>query len=170
MSGVALLLKELMTKQPVLSLAVAESLTAGHLQARISAVSGASEFFLGGVTCYTADQKVNILEVGRKEADEPGSFSLEVAEQMARGVCTLFNADIGVATTGYAEPNEKDKIAVPQAYWAIARRGSSSGEFDVCHGLVTCPIGTRRVEAQAAIAEMVLVELVAFVQTIRSQA
>jgi len=43
-------LKELMLRPPALTLAVAESVTAGHVQARVAAVSGASEFFLGGLT------------------------------------------------------------------------------------------------------------------------
>ena len=43
------------------TLAVAESLTCGHLQALVGSVSGASDFFCGGVTAYNIDQKVRHL-------------------------------------------------------------------------------------------------------------
>ena len=39
-------------------LAVAESMTGGRLQARITEISGASSFFLGGVTAYALAQKI----------------------------------------------------------------------------------------------------------------
>ncbi len=46
-------LKELMLRAPRRTLAVAESLTAGHVQARVASIAGASGYFLGGVTAYT---------------------------------------------------------------------------------------------------------------------
>ena len=58
-----------MLRAPRLTLAVAESLTCGHLQAAIGAISGASEFFRGGLTAYTLAQKVRHLGVDRAAAD-----------------------------------------------------------------------------------------------------
>ena len=58
-------LKDIMLRGPRLTLAVAESLTGGRVQARITAISGASEFFLGGMTAYSLDQKVRHLGVSR---------------------------------------------------------------------------------------------------------
>ena len=62
-------LRNLMIARPPLTLAVAESLTSGHLQAAIGARSGASDFFLGGITAYSIDQKVTHLGVDRDEAE-----------------------------------------------------------------------------------------------------
>jgi nicotinamide mononucleotide (NMN) deamidase PncC len=56
-------LPELLLREPRLTLAVAESVTAGHVQSRVAAVSGASGFFLGGVTAYSLEQKVKLLGV-----------------------------------------------------------------------------------------------------------
>ena len=66
--AVARELPELLLREPRLTLAVAESVTAGHVQARVSAVAGASNFFLGGVTAYTLEQKVKLLGVNRAAA------------------------------------------------------------------------------------------------------
>jgi nicotinamide-nucleotide amidase len=94
-------LKSLMKRPPRLMLAVAESLTAGHLQARIAAVSGASDYFLGGVTAYSLEQKVKLLGVNRAHAKRVNCVSQRVAVEMAHGVMELFGADLTAATTGW---------------------------------------------------------------------
>lgn len=144
-------LKALMLREPRLTLAVAESLTCGRLQARIGAISGASDFFLGGVTAYSLDQKVRHLGVNRAGAAAVNSVSGAVAEQMARGACILFRADVGVATTGYAEASAQWRVAAPFAWWALARRGPRGG-FSFARGRVDCP-GLSRVEVQERVAE-----------------
>ena len=104
-------LKPLFLQKPRLTLAVAESLTCGHVQARVGAISGASEFFLGGITAYTLDQKVAHLGVNRAAAKRVDCVSAAVAREMARGACQLFGSDLGLATTGYAEPSAKAGVA-----------------------------------------------------------
>ena len=165
MSPAANELKALMLRAPRITLAVAESLTAGHVQAQVAAVSGASEFFLGGVTAYSLDQKVRHLGVNRAAAKKVNCVSADIAEQMARGVCALFDADLGVATTGYAEPSAADRVTVPFAWWAVAHRGPR-GKFTVRHGRVECP-GEPRIEVQAIVAAAAVAELVAFVRELR---
>ena len=165
MPAVASELKALMLRAPRLTLAVAESLTAGHVQARVAAVSGASEFFLGGLTAYSLDEKVRHLGVNRAAAKKVNCVSAEVAEQMARGVCGLFDAEVGLATTGYAEPSAADGVAVPFAWWAVAAR-RRGGRFSLRHGRVECP-GEPRVAVQAIVAAAAVAELIAFLREIR---
>ncbi len=157
-------LKELMLLEPALTLAVAESVTAGRVQARVTAVSGASKFFLGGLTAYTLEQKVKHLGVDRVAAERVNCVSADVAEQMAQGVCGLFSADVGVATTGYAEPSLADGVAVPFAWWAVMVRGG--GMFALKRGRVECP-GATRVEAQETVADAAVAELIAVLREVR---
>jgi nicotinamide-nucleotide amidase len=147
-------LKDLMLQEPRLTLAVAESLTGGRLQARITAISGASEFFLGGMTAYSLDQKVRHLGVSRGRARAANSVSRRVAEQMAKGACALFRADAGVSTTGYAEPSAQWRVRVPFAWWAVALR-KPRGRFSVTSGIVKLP-GLTRVEVQEAVTDAAL--------------
>lgn len=86
------------------SLAVAESCTGGLLGAAIVAVPGASAFFRGGVIAYTLDAKVQLLGVDRDHAASVDCVSPRVAREMARGARALFDADVGVSTTGFAAP------------------------------------------------------------------
>jgi nicotinamide-nucleotide amidase len=157
--------KELMLRPPALTLAAAESITCGRVQAAIAAVSGASNYFRGGVTAYTLDAKVQHLGVNRAAAKKVDCVSAAVAEEMARGVSALFDCDVGVATTGYAEPVPARQIAAPFAWWALAHR--RRGKFiAVRSGRIECP-GAKRVEAQAIVAEAVLAELVAYLEMFR---
>src|SRR5215510_4086337 len=98
MSFDAVRLKELMVARG-LTLAVAESLTSGRIQAAVAAASGASNYFLGGVTVYSIEQKVRHLHVDRQHAEAVHGVSARVAEEMARGVALLFGSDYSVSTT-----------------------------------------------------------------------
>ena len=158
-------LKELLRRAPRLTLAVAESLTAGHVQALVASVSGSSAYFLGGVTAYSIEEKVKLLGVNRAAARRVNCVSAAVAEEMARGAVKLFGADLAVATTGYAEPSPADGVAEPMAWWAVAhlRRGRVVKVFS---GRVECP-GEPRLAVQQIVAAGALAELVAYVRAWR---
>jgi nicotinamide-nucleotide amidase len=104
-----------------LSLAAAESVTIGNIQAMIGAISGASTFFRGGVTAYDIDAKANILGVDRAHAETVDCVSARVAAEMAEGATRIFAADIAVATTGYAEPAGAEGPHAFYAIWDTAR-------------------------------------------------
>ena len=123
------MLKALLLAPPALTLAVAESLTGGRVQARITAISGASQFFLGGVTVYSLEAKVRLLGVDALTVRLVNGVSAEVARQMARGACQLFGADLALATTGYAEPVPERGIAIPRAHWALRHCLPGGGEI-----------------------------------------
>lgn len=165
MSAVAAELKALMLRPPRRTLAVAESLTCGQVQARVGAISGASEFFLGGITAYSLEQKVKLLGVNRAAAKRVNCVSADIAEQMAQGACRLFGADLAVATTGYAEPCADEGVAEPFAWWALAhvRRGRVK---QVRSGRIECP-GASRLQAQAIVADAVLAELLEYLRELR---
>lgn len=85
-----------------LTLATAESLTAGMIAAAIADVPGASKALLGGVVSYAFAVKQNVLGVNVKEDQV---VSEECAVQMAAGVQRLTGADIAVSATGVAGPD-----------------------------------------------------------------
>lgn len=158
-------LKPLMLAAPRLTLSVAESLTCGQVQAAIGLISGASGFFLGGITAYTLEQKVKHLGVDRAQAAAVNCVSSEIAAHMARGACGLFGSDLALATTGYAEPSPEQGAAVPFAWWALAHRRRGE-DFLVQTGRVECP-GETRVAVQAKVTDAVLTALVTYLQGLR---
>ena len=157
-------LKPLLLRKPRLTLAVAESLTSGHLQAAIGAVSGASGYFLGGVTAYSLEAKVKLLGVNRAHAKRTHCVSQRVAVEMAQGAAKRFGADIALATTGYAEPSPAAGIAEPMAWWALChvRRGRAQ----VISGQVEMPGATRQ-QAQERVTLEVLRQLAAYLREYR---
>jgi nicotinamide-nucleotide amidase len=87
-----------------LTIAFAESITGGALVSAVIAVPGASAVVAGGVVAYTVAAKVDVLGVERALIDDAGVVSEEVALAMAERARDLFDADVGVSTTGVAGP------------------------------------------------------------------
>jgi nicotinamide-nucleotide amidase len=143
--------------RPGLTVAVAESLTAGWLQTLIAAESGASGYFRGGLTAYALDVKIGLLGVDAEEATRTSGVSRRVAEEMARGACRLFGADLGLATTGWAEPLPADGVRAPFAWWALVdgRDRAEGGAWWMTLDRAEFP-GRTRVEVQRAVAETVI--------------
>ncbi len=102
-----------------LKIAVAESITCGNLQAAFGSISGASAFFEGGMTVYSSQQKSRLLNIDPQHAASVNSVSAQVASELAKGICEKFQVNIGIGTTGYAEPNTEQQIAEPIAYIAL---------------------------------------------------
>ena len=150
-------LKARVTRDPKRSLAVAESLTSGQLQSRIGLIPGASKFFRGGLTAYTIEAKVAHLGVNQKTAEACNAVSETVAKQMALGAAKSFGATIGVATTGYAEPDSEHEVTEPYALWAIAQKGPR-GRWAYTTGRVKGK-GLNRAAMQAKVANKVIVAL-----------
>ena len=86
------------------TLATAESCTGGNVAARITAISGASDYFLGGIVAYANEAKINLLGVSRETLATRGAVSAECAREMAEGARRALAADFAVSTTGIAGP------------------------------------------------------------------
>ncbi len=84
--------------------ATAESCTGGGIGARLTAVSGASGVFDGGVISYANEVKERLLGVSATDLATVGAVSAEVALQMAQGVKRLMRADWALSVTGLAGP------------------------------------------------------------------
>ncbi|MEW5761728.1 MAG: competence/damage-inducible protein A [Bacillota bacterium] len=87
-----------------LTLAVAESCTAGLLGARITSVPGSSAYFAGGVIAYSNALKERLLGVPAETLARHGAVSEETAVAMVRGVRSVTGADVALAVTGIAGP------------------------------------------------------------------
>ncbi len=155
-------IKRLLGMRPRWKLAAAESLTCGHVQARIGAVPGASNYFLGGLTAYTLDEKVRHLGVNRAHARQVDCVSQRVAVEMAQGACALFGADLAVATTGYAQSNRPAGVMNPVAWWAVCHR-RARGKSVMISGCLTVP-GAARVAVQQRVADEVLRQLARYLR------
>jgi PncC family amidohydrolase len=86
------------------TLATAESCTGGGIGAALTAVSGASVVYKGGIISYTNEVKQNLLGVPSEMLESFGAVSAPVAESMAQGARHALHADLAVSVTGLAGP------------------------------------------------------------------
>lgn len=96
------------------TVATAESLTAGMVSAALATVPGASAVLRGGIVAYHRGVKKSVLGVEPELLAQVGTVDPEVARQMAVGAAALCGSDVGVATTGVAgpEPHEGKEVGV----------------------------------------------------------
>ncbi|MFL2599496.1 MAG: competence/damage-inducible protein A [Flavobacteriaceae bacterium] len=86
------------------TLSLAESCTGGKIASRIVNLSGASQYFKGGLIPYNNNAKESLLNIPRVVIDKFSDVSEEVAMRMAIEVRKKFNSDISLAVTGNAGP------------------------------------------------------------------
>lgn len=85
-------------------IATAESCTGGLVSAALTDTPGSSSVFAGGVTAYRDSVKIGMLDVPEDALERHSAVSSQVAVLMAQGAAVRLDADLTVATTGYAGP------------------------------------------------------------------
>lgn len=106
-----------------LTLATAESCTAGNIAATITAIPGSSHFYKGGTIAYCNEAKENILGVSHETLETKGAVSEETVIEMVKGAMRTMNADCAVATSGVAGPTGGTPETPVGTIWiAVARK------------------------------------------------
>lgn len=108
-----------MLKKHHLTLATAESCTAGLISKRITDVPGASKVFGLGAATYATEKKHEVLGVANELIEKYGVVSSEVAAAMAVGARKLSGSDLAVSVTGYAGPEGGDGKPVGLVYISL---------------------------------------------------
>ena len=109
-----------------LTLATAESCTGGLIGHRLTQVAGSSDYFIEGAVVYSNQAKVDRLHVDPKLIEEFGAVSEPVAKAMAKGICDVTGADLGVSVTGISGPSGgSDLKPVGLTYIAVHDRSGT---------------------------------------------
>jgi len=107
------------------TLAVAESMPGGLLAARLTAIPGASEAFLGGATAYSAKAKTALLGLDPALLALEGTVSEATSRRLAEAVRERTGAHWGLAVTGNAGPGAEGNAPVGTAHIALAGPGET---------------------------------------------
>lgn len=91
-------------REKKITLSTAESCTGGSIAARITSVSGSSDYFEGGVIAYSNEVKMNLLHVSSDTLEKHGAVSEETVIEMAKGVMNALKTDCAISTSGIAGP------------------------------------------------------------------
>jgi nicotinamide-nucleotide amidase len=87
-----------------LTIAFAESATAGWLCSEFALTEESGQVLKGGIACYDADLKVQLLKVPQALIDDFTPESMEVTRTMAYCLQKLIPSDIQVTVTGLTTP------------------------------------------------------------------
>jgi nicotinamide-nucleotide amidase len=87
------------------TLAFAESCTGGLLSAHITALPGASDYFLGSIVAYSNEMKEQILGVSKATIHSQGAISEATVREMLEGLFKKTSADFGISVSGIAGPS-----------------------------------------------------------------
>lgn len=110
-----------------LTVAVAESCTAGLITARLASVPGSSAYLHTGFVTYSNEAKHNCLDVTQALLENCGAVSAEVALAMARGALRAADSDLAVAVTGIAGPGGgSEEKPVGTVFLAVVARDGGS--------------------------------------------
>ena len=135
-----------------LTLATAESCTAGALAQLLANAPGAGENFHGGFVVYTKENKSAALGVPPDLIARHSAVSAEVAAAMARGALERCPADLTVAITGVAGPEpDEDGNPVGLVHVAVAGRNDfllqrehrfgETSKDEICAGILMLALG-----------------------------
>lgn len=118
-----------------ITVATAESCTAGMIAAKIGDYSGVSEIFSEGYVTYSNEAKEKNLGVLHEILTSHGAVSEECARAMAEGVCRVSGARLGLSSTGIAGPTggTKDK-PVGLVYMGVCLDGETTVVKEVFSG------------------------------------
>lgn len=95
------------------TIAFAESATAGRICAEFSLAKNAGKFLKGGIVCYDACIKQDLLHVPDQLIKQFTPESEEVTEAAALGLRKLIPADIHIAVTGLTSSGGSETINKP---------------------------------------------------------
>jgi len=103
-----------------LTLALAESCTAGLVSSLLAGVPGASAVLWGSFVCYTKEAKVSMLGIERRVLDAHGLVSGETACAMVVGTLQKSGASFAASVTGLAGPEGDGSNTAVGTVWTAA--------------------------------------------------
>ncbi|OKL40516.1 CinA family protein [Pontibacter flavimaris] len=100
-------------KDKGLTVAFAESCTAGMLASEFVKAKGSSEVLKGSLVVYQPEVKQKLLGVKKETLDLYTAESQQVTNELVMGLRKLLGADISIATTGLAGPGGSETEEKP---------------------------------------------------------
>ena len=102
-----------MLQEKKLTLALAESVTAGLAAYSLTTVKGVTNVFMGSIACYHPSVKTCLLKVSERDIARHSPESHQVTKALVKGLSRLVEADLYAAVTGLASDGGSETSAKP---------------------------------------------------------
>jgi PncC family amidohydrolase len=112
-------------KKRRLSLALAESCTAGFASYLLTKIAGSSKVFKGALVVYSLESKNKLFKIPKSLLIKDKGVSKKTALSLAKAVRKKFSASIGGSLVGFAGPTAKKGVKVGVIFVGIAFKNSS---------------------------------------------
>ncbi|MGP4733503.1 MULTISPECIES: CinA family protein [Psychrobacter] len=119
-----------------LTIVFIESATAGYLAHRFSVSPYSGDVLMGGLVCYDAVIKKNMLNISSQLIDKYTPESLEVTQELVKQSPEKFEADLHVACTGLLKPggSETEEKPVGTFFYCIGYKDEVYSFRSLCNG------------------------------------
>ena len=107
-------------RDKALTVATAESCTAGMLSEMLTEVGGSSKVFEYGISAYSNRIKTEALKIPKSVIDTYSAISRETAMYMAKNIREISGSSLGIGITGNAGPEPSEQKPVGMAFVALA--------------------------------------------------
>ena len=97
-----------------------ESFTGGRFASSMTAIPGASKFFVGAYVTYATWEKIRLLNIKKERVDAYGVVSQEIAGDMAMHGRFLLDSDYCISFTGNAGPTPMENKPVGLIYIGVS--------------------------------------------------
>jgi len=104
---IQILHKKLIKKK--LTISVAESCTGGLLAHNLTKLANSSKYFQMGLTTYSNQAKIKILNVNKNIIKKYGAVSNECCKEMVQNLSKISKSEINISITGIAGPGGASK-------------------------------------------------------------
>jgi nicotinamide-nucleotide amidase len=112
-----------------------ESCTSGALAAKITSISGSSNYFMGSIVSYANRIKSDMVGVSMDDLIQYGAVSQQVVESMAKNGRKKLNVDYCISTSGIAGPGGGTPEKPVGTIWIAvdSEKGTFSRRFNFRH-------------------------------------
>ena len=118
---ISILARDLIVKlsERDLKISFAESITGGLLSSSLTKEKNASKVLSISFVVYSNQAKEKILNVNKDTLESKGVYSLEVVDEMLNGLKELSQANVLIAVSGIAGPDEVEGYEIGETYLGI---------------------------------------------------
>ena len=97
-----------------------ETFTGGRFASSVTAIPGASKFFVGAYVTYATWEKIRLLNIKKERVDAYGVVSQEIAGDMAMHGRFLLDSDYCISFTGNSGPTPMENKPVGLIYIGVS--------------------------------------------------